>query len=205
MDQLVLGEAKESVDFVLIPEDRMVEAKVLEAKIYTSKMTDDDGEPVKRVRFKFGCVQEVITDDEGAEIDISKRKVYGETSVSFVPHENCKLYAWTLAILGINELPKGFAMPIDDNGNLTGLVDGRCRIITEINTWDDKKNPIPQDDGSVKYPKKSNNRVKGVAKSRTAAPATASAEEFDEEPFRVDAGEWWPEVGLGKYPTRLLP
>jgi single-strand DNA-binding protein len=28
----------------------------------------------------------------------------------------------------------------------------------------------------------------------------------DEEPFRIDAGEWWPEVGIGpKWPTRLLP
>lgn len=37
----------------------------------------------------------------------------------------------------------------------------------------------------------------------TAAPAGGYP--TDEEPFVVDAGSWWPEVGLGRHPERMLP
>lgn len=45
-------------------------------------------------------------------------------------------------------------------------------------------------------------RSSGSSGGRDSAPRGGYAP--DEEPFRVDAGSWWPDVNLGVAPTRML-
>ena len=197
-DDLVLGEAKEFEPWPVFPEDAIFEAVVREAKIYTTKMTDKDtNEPVKRVKFKFEALApETWPAEDGTPIPIKvadnegvmrNRKFFGETSVAFTQHENCKLYNWVLAIIGAKEgLPKGFTLHREADGTLRPLIGKQCRIVLEINEWDDKKNPKEDDvTGQITYPKRRNNRVKAVAKTRSAplAGATQSSPDYDEEPF----------------------
>lgn len=150
-------------DFELIPEDTILEAKVLKIQTVTTKMTDEHtGEPVKQVEFTFGILDEPYA--------AANRKAWGRTSTKFTTHENCRLRAWVTEIMAVNELPTGFRLDTD------ALVGNQCRIVLEVNTWEDKKAGPDPVTGQPRY--KSNNRVKEVIRSRAAGrPA------HDEEPF----------------------
>lgn len=199
-DDLVLGEAKEFEPFPVFPEDTILEAIVRDAKIYTTKMIDKDtDEPVKRVKFKFEVVAPeswpgedgtpILTTYQDKDDNTRRRTFYGETSVAFTAHEKCRLYNWTLAIMGAKEgLPTGFTLRKENDGTLSALLKKQCRIVLEVNEWDDKKNPIEDDlTGEITYPKKRNNKVKAVAKTRIGpidtTPTSSAKDPYAEEPF----------------------
>jgi hypothetical protein len=151
-DEFILEESK-SGEYELIPEDTILEAKITSAKVITTKMIDEGtGEPVKQVEFIF------VVQDEG---DYQGRKLYGKTSTKFTSHEKCRLHAWVLEIMAIDELPIGFKL------SLPALVGNLCRIVVTVNEWEDKKTGE----------KKSNNPVKDVIRSRSASRKVAPAEE----------------------------
>lgn len=150
-DLFVLEESVEQ-EYELIPEDTILEAKVTKVQVVTTKMTDENtGEPVKQVEFTF-----VIQDEPYKD-----RKAWGRTSTKFTTHEKCRLRAWVNEIMAVDALPTGFKL------DLQGLVGSRCRIVMEVNSWEDKKTQEP----------KANNRVKEVIRSRSSRPAAP------EEPF----------------------
>lgn len=163
----VLEESKPLEEYTLIPDETVLEAKVAEVKIETTKMKDQStGEPVKQVVFKFAILDEPFNaTDEGTQ-----RYIWGRTSTKFSTHENCRLHAWVLEIMAVDELPPGFKL------NLQDLVGNQCRVVAEVNTWEDKKkDPDPV---TGEYPTKSNNRVKELLRSRAASQPS-----FAEEPF----------------------
>lgn len=165
-DEIFVLEESTATEFTLIPDETVLEAKVAEVKIETTKMKDQvTGEPVKQVVFKFAILDEPFNQtDEGQQ-----RFIWGRTSTKFSTHENCRLHAWVLEIMAVDELPAGFKL------NLQDLVGNQCRVVAEVNTWDDKKKD-PDENGE--YPKKSNNRVKELLRSRAVAQPS-----FSEEPF----------------------
>lgn len=139
-------------EYEIIPEDTILEAEVGKVQTVTTKMLDEQtGEPVKQVEFTF-----LIKDEPYVS-----RKAWGRTSTKFTTHENCKLRAWVTEIMAVDNLPTGFRLDTD------ALVGQRCRIVMEVNSWEDKKT------GQTK----SNNRVKEVIRSRSAGTS------FNEEPF----------------------
>ncbi len=152
-DEFVLEEPK-SQEYELIPEDTILEAKIASAKVVTTKMTDQvTGEPIKQVEFVF------VVQDEG---DYKDRQLWGKTSTKFVSHEKCRLHAWVLEIMAVNELPNGFKL------SLPALVGNLCRVVVGVNEWEDKNGE-----------KRTNNPVKDVIRSRSATRKVAA----DEEPF----------------------
>lgn len=49
-------------------------------------------------------------------------------------------------------------------------------------------------------------RSSSRSKPASGDPGPSGPESYDEEPFRLDAGAWWPEVEIGpSWPSRLLP
>lgn len=162
-ETLVLEEAKEFKEYELLPEDTILEAKITSAKKVTTKMIDEDtGEPVVQVEFVF------LAQDEPYKSE--NRKFWGKTSTKFSAHEKCRLYSWTKEIMSVNELKTGFVLDLD------ALVGNHCRIVLDVNTWDDKKQTNP--DGTPV--KRSNNPVKEVIRSRNTGPSVG----YDEsEPF----------------------
>lgn len=147
-------------EYEIIPEGTIVEAKVTKIQTVTTKMTDENtGEPVKQVEFTF-----VIQDEPYVD-----RKAWGRTSTKFTTHENCRLRAWVTEIMAVNQLPTGFRLDTD------ALVGNQCRIVLEVNTWEDKKAGPDPLTGETRY--KSNNRVKEVIRSRSAKAAYDPAEE----------------------------
>lgn len=153
-DEYVLEESVAG-EYELIPEDTILEAKIVSVKTVTTKMTDQvTGEPVKQVEWIF------VVKDDGP---FYERKLYGKTSTKFVTHEKCRLHAWVLEVMAVDELPPGFKL------SLSALVDNACRVVVSVNTWTDKKTDE----------EKSNNLVKDVIRSRSATRKVAR----DEEPF----------------------
>lgn len=109
---------------LLIPTGTTLVAKVVkigtETKPYNDQVTN---EPVKRVSFRF-----VVTEPG----EYTGKNVWGETSTSFVDHENCKLRSWIGEILGVADLPDGFTFNTDD------LIDVPCRIVVEKYNYKDR-------------------------------------------------------------------
>lgn len=79
-------------------------ARVLGIKLKEKPYKDDDGNPVKKVEWKF----KIISDD-----DQNDREIWGETSTKFVDHPDCKLKNWSEAALG-RILPVGYRIDTDD-------------------------------------------------------------------------------------------
>ena len=161
-DTTFVLEESTGVEYELIPDGTIVPAKVVEVKRETTKMKDQvTGDPVEQIVFKFA----LLTDDYG-----EGKVVWGRTSTKFSTHENCRLHAWVLEIMGVNELPAGFRLDLQD------LVGNECRVSVEVNTWEDKKAGPDPETGEIRY--KSNNRAKDVIRSRASAKPN-----YDEEPF----------------------
>jgi hypothetical protein len=82
----------------------------LQEKPFKDKVTN---EPVRRVNFRF----RLITDDEH-----DGTTVFGDTSTTFNTHPECRLRAWSEAVLG-RQLPANFELDTDM------LLDQRCRVV----------------------------------------------------------------------------
>lgn len=147
-------EMEESSFAGYMPDDHIVTAVVSSVKVETKKYTDDDGQAVKKVVFKFAV------DEPGSDWD--GQTVYGETPVRFNNHPDCKLANWTREILA-SELPVGYRLDTDV------LVSQRCRIVVGLRSY--------EKDGETKQI----NFIKDVMRTREAF-ASAGAGPV-EEPF----------------------
>lgn len=149
----------DSREYELIPHGTIIDAKVSKVEKVTTGMKNDDGSAVEQIAFTF----RLLDDSYGEE-----RNSWGRTSTKFSTHEKCRLYAWVLELMGVDELPPGFKLRLGD------LVGNECRVRIEVNEWDDKKaDPDPE---TGEYPKKQNNRVSDVIRSKNVS-------ERYEEPF----------------------
>lgn len=163
-----------------IPHNKVFEAEVTKVEERETPFDDkyNPGEKTKQFSFTFKVL------DEG---EFHDRWVWANCSTWFSDSPTCKLRQWIQAILDVDILPSGFIVETDD------LVGQHARIIVHA------------------APKKSDptvtvNWVNEVRASR-GAPALAPKAvgiPLDEEPFRVDAGEWNP-GHWGQYPKRILP
>lgn len=166
MSSFTLEEAPE-FDIVIYDEDTELEAVLEKASVQTTKMTNDDGSPVKRVEFVFSLQGEdnQFIDREGKP---RQRRVYGSTSTTFSNSPNCRLRAWVTELMAANELPVGFQLDLDD------LRDMPVRVILERVTYEDKKAPL---DADGNRPTKTINKVKDLRRVATgsAVPAAASS------------------------------
>lgn len=199
MGQLTLKEATELDAFTLIPEGTKVHARIVKVEEKDHKyFKEEDGTPQKRCYFTFE-----IEDDEVEGISMlfekqdgttGRRRLWDDTSLNFSTHSNCTLYQYALAALAVNELEPGFTFdPVNLEGNPVDIIVG-------IEEWESKKNF--NEDGTPKMDSK--NIVVQVLRSSATSSRSAFQREYSEEPFRVDAGEWWPDAGLGSWPARLL-
>ena len=143
MPEFVLEEAKasdEKKEFEPFEDGMVIEAEVLGVEQKTKKIRGDE---LERIEFAFK-----IVDPQGK---YNNRRVWGDTSTSFVDHPECKLRAWTQEIMGV-DLPKGFKLNTDD------LIGSRCRVAITTYEYQPRDNP----DG----PKKQGARVQDVIRSK---------------------------------------
>lgn len=144
----------EESDFAGYIEDgAMYTAQVRNIKLVEKPYKDDDGNPVKKIEFKFQLVSEDAHDGDD---------LWGETSTKFVLHPECKLKNWAEAILG-QHLPAKFRLDTDD------LLDRQCRIMVGKREY--------EKDGE----KKTRNFVRDVIPTREAMTAMKAVEA--DEPF----------------------
>lgn len=160
-----------------IPDKSIFEAEVVQIKEEDTQWEDkfNPGEKTKQFVFIFKVL------DEG---QFNDRWVWGNCSTWFSDSSTCKLRQWIQAILDVDILPQGFIVDTDD------LVGQQARIIVKA---------APKKDDSSKMV----NWVQEVRPSRNASPVMTKSVAYEEEPFRVDAGEWFPDH-WGQYPKRLL-
>lgn len=128
-----------------IPEGSVLGAEVLEVKEKKMPFTDDNGNDIFKVEFKF-----LITDDE-----FSGRNIWGNTPTTFSENPDCKLRSWTQEILQLDAVPVGFSL---DTEHLVGMP-CRVQIGHRIQTKGDQK--IVRD------------YVADVIRARTRAPSSA--------------------------------
>jgi hypothetical protein len=134
---------------------------IADGEIYAARVTnirdvekpykDKDGNPVKKVEFKF----QLVSDDPHDGTDM-----WGETSTKFVAHDECKLRNWARSILA-RDLPIGYRLDTDE------LLDRACRVIVGLKEYPDKAT------GEIKQ----RNFVRDVMPSREAM-ANMQYEEF---------------------------
>jgi len=136
-----------------IDEDEILPARVVGIKERGKPFKEDDGNEIKRVEFSF-----VI---ETPEQPFDGQRIWGDTSTVFTNNPNCKLYAWSQELLGM-ELPAGFQLDTDT------LVGQDCRIIVGKREW--------EKDGK----QQTRNYVKDVIRAGAGASASVLPEE---EPF----------------------
>jgi hypothetical protein len=149
-------ELEESTFAGYLPEDDIKTAEVISVKLEEKPYTDDDGNKVKKVVFKFG-----IIDPDGTH---DGTNVWGETPPRFNTHPDCKLRNWSSAILG-SVLPVGYKLETDL------LVGKECRIVLRLKEYPDKDNP---------------DRIKQVNQVKDVMPTSDNMDRManpDEEPF----------------------
>lgn len=139
----------EESDFAgYIDDGEMFTATVRNVKLKEKPYKDDDGNPVKKVEFKF----QIIDDGPQDGVDI-----WGETSTRFNTHPACRLLNWSEAILG-RRLPPQYQLDTDD------LYDQQCRILVGKQEW--------EKDGETKF----RNFVRDVIPTRESMAAMTAAE-----------------------------
>lgn len=116
------------------PDGTEFTAKVVDIKLQEKPYTDDDGNKVKKLVFKFKVVD--------PDSDFDEAVFYGETSTRYNTHPKCKLYIWSCAILG-RELPPGFKLDTDD------LLDQFVTVVIKHETYKDKEG-VEQERNSVR-------------------------------------------------------
>lgn len=132
-----------------------------DGSIYTAQLVQttlkevtfpSDPNPQKRIGWKFRIESDDAHDG---------RDIWGETSVKFSKHPDCRLYSWSEALLG-QELPAGYHLDLDT------LLDRRCRVIIEKKEYTDKKTGEP----------KTINKVREVHPSRETLASMNNEEDF---------------------------
>lgn len=84
-----------------LPDGQVLNAEIVSVKQVEKPWVDNKtGEKAIRIAFEF-----LILDDEYAG-----RRHWEDLFTSFYPSEKCRLYLWTLKILGRDELPEGFTL-----------------------------------------------------------------------------------------------
>lgn len=144
----------------------------------------DDGSDIYKLEFKFR-----LSADDGHDGD----DIWGDTGVKLINHPGCRLTAWATTLLG-RDLVKGQRLDTDD------LLDRPCRVVIGKREYADKATGM----------QKTHNFVRDILPTRAAMVSLAaganrsSVDDNNDEPFIVPAAEWWPEVGLGQPPDRML-
>jgi hypothetical protein len=111
----------EESDFAgYVEEGTQFTAKVSTIKLQEKPYKDDDGNPVKKLVFKFTVVD--------PDSDHDQQDFYGETSTKYNTHPKCKLHSWSCAILG-RTLPSGYKLDTDD------LLDQFATIVLGYETY----------------------------------------------------------------------
>lgn len=87
-----------------IDDDEIMLGMCVGVAVKEKPFKDDDGNPVKRVEFKF------TLQDPGGPHD--GNNLWGDTPVRFNTHPDCRLRNWSQALLG-QELPAGFNLDLD--------------------------------------------------------------------------------------------
>lgn len=104
-----LEESTGSEDRTPIPGDTTMEAVVAEVKEQDSRWLVDDDDPSKgkkrEISFRFAITEEGEFND---------RWVWGSTPPWFNDSPKCKFRIWVQEILGVDELPVGFNVELDD-------------------------------------------------------------------------------------------
>lgn len=138
----------EEANFVPLPEEVWMAAELAECKLITKEYTDDSGNPIKKVLFKFVIVEPGRWEGQ---------HVFGETPTRFNDHPDCKLRNWAQEISGTEFTAKGQEL------NTDVLLGMRCRISCAAREY--------EKDGE----KKRHTFVKDVMRSREAMRTMASA------------------------------
>lgn len=135
MAELILEEStsdddgEKTFEYVLIPENEVLEAEILEIKVQDSffwvDVDDHSKGKDKEVSFKFNITEEG---------KFKNTWVFGSTSTIFNTHANCKLRLWTEEILGLDE-----GLPVDFSLNTEDLEGQKVRVII-ANYWSPKNN-----------------------------------------------------------------
>jgi len=122
MSEFVLEDAPE---FALIPDGTQLEAIVVDAQVRDSNLVDknDPSKKVQQVAFKFR-----IEDEQHPEYN--GRILFGDTWTTFNNSPNCKLRIWVGEIFGIDELPVGFRLNLED------LIDNA--VVVEVTSYEKK-------------------------------------------------------------------
>lgn len=138
-----------------IPDQTILDAKVVSIVKKKQNFVDEDGNPVFKLEWKFE-----ITEDG----NWLGQNVYGKTGIKFNNHPNNTLFTWSQAVIGV-ELPVGYGLDTDD------LLDVGCRVRMMLEEYDDKKTGA----------KKQTNKVADVLPSLENQGNFAVDQ--DEEPF----------------------
>lgn len=149
-------ELEESTFAGYIDDDSIYAANVVGVKLVEKPYTDDDGNKVKKIEFKFALI-----DEDGPH---DGDNLWGETPPRFNTHPECKLRNWASAILG-SDLPVGYRLDTDV------LVGNVVRVVIGKKEYNDK-------DGNPK----TRNLVKDVMPTADNMARMSSATP-DEEPF----------------------
>lgn len=104
----------EESDYKPIPEDEILGAELLSVKVVEKTWKDDDGNPIRKVQFRFQIQEDGSTWDGTT--------IIGETGTTFNTHPGCKLRNWAEALAN-TQFPAGYRL---DTDILLGM---RCRII----------------------------------------------------------------------------
>lgn len=151
------GEGQEG-EWTPIPDQASLRAKLLNAKKRTMPFKEyDSTEDAVRIEWTFQI------EEDGAFLN---RKVKGLTGTKFVNHPDCRMYQWAKTLMGVETLPEGFQLDLDD---LTGQA-----VVVQVN----QKEGGPRKDGPGNYV---NNNVIDVRPSRESVSVASSA--ASEEPF----------------------
>jgi hypothetical protein len=136
-----------------IDEDEILPARVVGVKIVTKPFKDEDGNEIQRVEFAF------VVEAPGSPYD--GQRLWGDTSTTFSNNANCKLFAWSQEMLGM-ELPSGYKLDTDL------LVGQDCRVVV----------------GRKEYEKDGKQQVRNFVKDTIRAGAGSPGPvATDEEPF----------------------
>jgi hypothetical protein len=104
----------------IIPEDEVLGARITAVAQKKKPFLNDDGSEIWRMEFSF------VIEDPNSPFDGTR--LWGETSVIFNNHPDCRLHSWAQEILGM-DLEPGFNLNTDD------LVGMSCRVVIGIRKY----------------------------------------------------------------------
>lgn len=107
-----------SGEFEDIPDDTWVDATVVSAVI--QEREGKDGKYKK-------CVFKFAVEDDGTW---HGKYVWGETSVAFVDHPDCRLRNWAMEMLGVDQIPVGYKFNTDD------VVDCTVKVLVGLREYE---------------------------------------------------------------------